>query len=365
VDNAKKGDVASIVWYQPDGTPYRSSSWDPLADGGRWCFDDSIGIAGKPAASLPGTWTVKVSWNNTLVLTLKFTINPPVIVESYVTSKLQPSGSGCVAPPPASSFVPTDSIALVWFSVNQAKKGDVPSIKFYAPDGSFFNDSVWDPVDSGGNWCFWSWNGVAGYDIASMFGTWTAQVYWNDAQILTVTFNLVPVNVINSLMTKALPNGNGCPTPNPAGTFLPGDSRAYIWFYTSGAEPGDVPGAKFLTPSGSTHFSTTWDPVPDSQNRCFWAWIDIAGTAAANQLGTWTVETTWNGIPLETAKFNLARVDPGTPTSLTSMQSADEAAAAPIANGRSQASDPNSPGAVVPRLPASGQRSVGGSAAKR
>src|SRR5207302_1888029 len=122
VDQTNRGDVASIAWYQPDGTRYGGTSWDPLPSGGTWCFDDSIAVAGKKPATLPGTWTAKVSWNNTLILTLKFTISPPVVVESYVTSKLQPSGSGCVAPPPTSNFVPTDPIALVWFSVNKANK---------------------------------------------------------------------------------------------------------------------------------------------------------------------------------------------------------------------------------------------------
>jgi hypothetical protein len=365
VNNANKGDVASIAWYQPGGARYSNATFNPLSDGGSWCFNDNIGIAGKTAATLPGTWTVKVSWNNTLILTLTFTINPPVVVESYVTSKLQPRGSGCVAPPPSSSFVPTDSIALVWFSVGKANPGDVPEIDFYAPDGSLYDYSIWDPLSSGGSWCFWSWEDVAGYDIASIFGTWTAVVYWNDAQILTVTFNVVPVNVINSMMTKVIPSGGGCPTPNPATTFLPTDKQAYIWFYTSGAQPGDVPAAKFFSPSGNTYFSTKWDPVPDTLNRCFWAGIDVAGTMAANQLGTWTVQTTWNGAPLETAKFNLARTDPGTPTSLGMMQSADDAAAPRVGSGQGQDTDPRSPGVVVPRLPAPGKRSSGASAAPR
>src|SRR5262249_20182153 len=103
VDDAKKGDVPTIAWYQPDGTRYRNASWDPVASAGSWCFDDNIGIAGKDAAGMRGTWTVKVSWNNVVVLTLTFTINPPVVVESYVTSKREPTGSGCVAPPPSSS----------------------------------------------------------------------------------------------------------------------------------------------------------------------------------------------------------------------------------------------------------------------
>jgi serine protease AprX len=364
VDNATRGDVASIAWYQSDGTRYSGDSWDPLSDGGSWCFDESLAIAGKKPATLPGTWTAKVSWNGTVILTLTFTINPPVIVESFVTSKLQPSGSGCVAPPPSTSFVPTDPIALIWFEVSKANAGDVASIEFYAPDGSFYNSATFDPLGSGGNWCFWSWNDVAGNDIASLFGTWTAKIYWNKVPILTVPFNLVPVNVINSMMTKALPPGNGCPTPDPATTFLPGDKQAYLWFLTSGAQPGDVPAVNFITPSGSTYFETQWDPVPDTQNRCFWASINIAGTAAANQLGTWTVQTTWNGTALETATFNLARTDPGTPTSLSTMQRAD-VEEEPVSNGAGQATDTNSPGVTIPRLPATGRRNIGVSSAPR
>jgi serine protease AprX len=326
VDNTKVGDVASLSWYRPDGKLLTTTTWDPLTDGGSWCFSDYIDVAGDTPATLPGTWTAKGYWNGTQVFTLTFTISPPVVVESWLNSKVKPTGSGCTAPPPSASFVPSDPIALLWFSVSRVTAGDQPSIEWYAPDGSLYDSSQWNPPTSGGNWCFWAWENVAGTDMAAKFGTWTTIVYWNGAPVLTQTFNVVPVNVISSMTTKVIPAGNGCPTPAPAATFVPTDQYAYIWFLTSGAQPGDVAAVKYFAPSGTVYFSTTFDPVPDTQNRCLWAWINVAGTPAATQLGKWTVSTTWNGAPLETAQFNIARTDPGTPTSLSTMQVVGNAA---------------------------------------
>ena len=354
VNNTAKGDVASIAWYQPDGTRYRNASWDPLTDSGTWCFNDSMAIAGKDAATLPGTWTAKVSWNGTQLFSLTFTISPPVIVEASLTSKLKPSGGACVSPPPSSNFVPSDSIALVWFSVSKAKAGDIPSVDWYAPDGSYYNSAEFDPLPEDGNWCFWAWNNVAGTDMASKFGTWTAEIYWNDASIQTQEFNVVPVNVLQSMTTKAIPTGNGCPTPVPASTFVPADKSVFFWFLISGGRRGDVPALKFKTPSGSTFSTGTWDPLPDGQNRCLWAWIDVAGTSAASTFGTWTVETTWNGIPLETERFTIARTDPGTPTSMSMAQDGET-----VLSGIGQDVDVRTPAQVIPRPGPTGRRKGG------
>ena len=104
-----------------------------------------------------------------------------------------------------------------------------------------------------------------------------------------------------------------------------------------------------------TRTSGAWDPLPDTQSRCLWAWIDIAGTPVANTLGTWTVETTWNGVPLETERFDISRTDPGTPTSLSGMAQDGGVGS----SGTGQNVDMQRPIESIPRPRPTGRRSAG------
>ena len=190
VENAKRGDVPALEWYQPDGGRYRNTAWNPVSSDGGWCFYDNIAIAGKDAANLTGTWTVKISWNGSLVSTLTFTIGPAVTVENALTSKLRPAGNGCAAPPESTNFAPSDPV-VVWFSVSGAGAGDTPAIDWYAPDGSLYSSSAWDPLPSGGNWCLWGSIQLAS-DPAAVAGAWRAAVSWNHTPLFTQSFNVTP-----------------------------------------------------------------------------------------------------------------------------------------------------------------------------
>jgi hypothetical protein len=75
VANASTGDQATANWYSPSGSLYTSASWTPVSSPGEWCFWDPLSIAGAPPASQPGTWSVKVYWNSSLLFTLPFTID--------------------------------------------------------------------------------------------------------------------------------------------------------------------------------------------------------------------------------------------------------------------------------------------------
>ena len=74
VTGANAGDIASATWYYPNGTAYKSANWNPVASSGSWCFPWSMDIAGNAPASSPGNWSVRVSWNGSLLFTLNFTI---------------------------------------------------------------------------------------------------------------------------------------------------------------------------------------------------------------------------------------------------------------------------------------------------
>ncbi len=74
VTGASAGDIPSATWYSPSGAEYKSANWDPVASAGSWCYWWPIDVAGNPPASLPGAWSVRVSWNGSSLFTLNFTI---------------------------------------------------------------------------------------------------------------------------------------------------------------------------------------------------------------------------------------------------------------------------------------------------
>jgi len=80
VSGARRGDVVRWEWIQPDGSLYRRASLS-LSYRGRVCFWDWIAIAGQPAATLPGNWSVKVYYNGARIVTEIFTIrSAPTII---------------------------------------------------------------------------------------------------------------------------------------------------------------------------------------------------------------------------------------------------------------------------------------------
>jgi uncharacterized protein (TIGR03437 family) len=73
--NVRQGDIVRWEFVQPNGAVYdtqqRTSDYN-----GASCFWAWVTIAGQPAASLPGDWQVRVSYNGTPILTERFRILP-------------------------------------------------------------------------------------------------------------------------------------------------------------------------------------------------------------------------------------------------------------------------------------------------
>src|SRR5262249_21680288 len=124
VKGVKAGDVFSSSYYTPSGAFYAPSSgpWDPSAAGDR-CFNDTpVQIVGGQAASLPGTWTVKVTLNGVQVFQLTFDIVATSgggggSTSGQVTNFLMtraPSLDCSVTPPSVTRFLSTDSQAMLW-----------------------------------------------------------------------------------------------------------------------------------------------------------------------------------------------------------------------------------------------------------
>ncbi len=79
VTGANAGDVFASQYYTPAGQYYSpaSGAWDPLPSAGNYCFSDlALPIVNNIPATLPGTWTVRVTYNGSVLFSLTFTISP-------------------------------------------------------------------------------------------------------------------------------------------------------------------------------------------------------------------------------------------------------------------------------------------------
>ena len=238
VNGANSGDVASAIWFAPDGSVYLSGGWNPLASGGSYCFSWDIDVAGYPPATSPGKWSVRVLWNGSSLFKLDFTINPAVAVTASMLTKSFDAAS-CSVPSPATAFLTTDQTAFLWFNVTGANAGDVPSVNWYLPSGPVYQSANWNPVASDGNWCFWASIDIANNPPASSPGNWVARVFWNGSSLFTQNFTILAPNSnpqpqITSLNPSAAAAGSSSGTllilgnnflPNSTITFN-GQSRA-------------------------------------------------------------------------------------------------------------------------------------------
>jgi len=101
-------------------------------------------------------------------------------------------------------------------------------------------------------------------------------------------------------------------TLTPVTTFLTTDARAYLWFYVTGTNTGDVVESRYYSPNGQLYAPVNigpWQPLPSGGDTCFKQWtLQIAGAAPATMSGQWRVEVTYNGAPLFTLTFTIAAV---------------------------------------------------------
>ncbi len=304
VVDATRGDRPSVEWYGPDGVLYQSGSWDPLTATSA-CLSSALEIAGKPAASKPGVWTVRVLWNGVPLFALPFSVVQPVVVERRLFTGAIPEGAACNLPEAAALFRVTEARIHFWFLVSAAAPGDRAEVTWLKPDGTVYRTDALRPLTNTRG-CLWSTLEVAGTEAAGFPGIWTVKVDWNGAPVLSETVTLAPPVVIEKRMAARTLSG-GCAEPDPVHDFLPWDARAYIWYSVQG-QAGDVPSAEWYAPDGSLYFSTAWDALASSGNWCLWSWINVAEHAAASQFGDWTVKFYWNGVEANSLSFRIVPV---------------------------------------------------------
>jgi len=73
---AKVGDSAQIQFIRPDSVVYSSATTSIATAAG--CLSEALNVSGTAAASFPGVWSVRVTWNQatTALLVLNFTLSP-------------------------------------------------------------------------------------------------------------------------------------------------------------------------------------------------------------------------------------------------------------------------------------------------
>ena len=119
------------------------------------------------------------------------------------------------------------------------------------------------------------------------------------------------MQLVKYLMTKPAPPACATAVANyPAAytTFSTTDTEAYLWFYVTGANTGDVFATEYYTPAGQYYqdASGPFNPLTSGGNWCF---VDlpfqIAGYPPASLPGTWTVLGKYNGATIFTLQFTI------------------------------------------------------------
>jgi hypothetical protein len=229
----------------------------------------------------------------------------PVSVEATRVTNAHPDTLGCTDPGGARYFLPRDLTAAMWFSVAGAVAGDLAAAEFIAPDGSLYDRVEWDPLESGGSWCMWTWIDINGSDAERMFGTWNVRVSWNGARVISQTFQILPVDVTGFMLTRQTVTDSLCSTPIPNTTFLTTDPQAHLWFTLELANAGDVAEVQWLDPRGVLAARSNFAPLSAGGGWCFASTLLISGQNRAP--GQWTTRALWNGTEVGRTTFQIER----------------------------------------------------------
>jgi serine protease AprX len=318
IELARAGDAYSIRYIRPDGTRHGQFDGRTLtADVPNYFVWQWYAINGFPVAGFTGDWKVEFVWNGAVIRTLTFRLNPPVSVEATRVTNANPDSLGCTDPGGSRYFLPRDRTATMWFSVADAVEGDIATAEFIAPDGSVYSRVEWDPLESGGSWCMWTWIDINGTDAARMFGNWSVRVSWNSARVINQAFQMLPVDVTGFMVTRQTMAGSLCSTPIPNTSFLTTDPQARLWFTLDLASAGDQPEVQWLDPRGALVIRSNFAPVSEDGSWCFASTLSISGQNRTP--GVWTARALWNGTEVGRTTFQIER--PGNEAPLISSNS--------------------------------------------
>jgi len=137
VTDVTAGDVFASQYYTPGGQVYAptSGAWNPTSSSGNWCFiDTAFGIAGQTPATLPGAWTVKVTYNGAPFFTLTFTITAPGgggttgtnLVRNWGAEEGGPASSDCTGLPSIPGWTTTGQASVCPYGSSGAPTATSP-----------------------------------------------------------------------------------------------------------------------------------------------------------------------------------------------------------------------------------------------
>jgi hypothetical protein len=162
------------------------------------------------------------------------------------------------------------------------------------------------------------------------------------------------------MMTKPRPsddcNATSAHYPPTYSSFASTETEAYLWFYVTGLNAGDVFSTEYYMPDGQfyTAPSDDFDPVSEGGNWCFTdVAFKIAGYPPASAPGTWTVKVKYNRVQLFQLTFKITPGGTGGSVTGYSVNLLEN----PNAEASAATSD-CSPGSSVPGWTATGQFTV-------
>ena len=123
-------------------------------------------------------------------------------LQSVLVSNSLPSTTSCVTPSSVSSFSPSDTVYVYFYALNM-NSGDHATAHWINPSNQWAWTTTWNPLSSGGNWCF---SGSITASQLATAGPWSVQIYINGQQVGQASFGIAT-------------QGSGGPTPtNPSYT---------------------------------------------------------------------------------------------------------------------------------------------------
>jgi uncharacterized protein (TIGR03437 family) len=271
------------------------------------------------------------NWN--LTFTIPSTAGTGPTILDKLTSNMNGIVNGvCSTPPQIMNFTTASPQVWLYFDVTGTQAGDSAQVNFVRPDGILYttlNSTVSSPGQNGYQ-CFSSEIPISGYSAASYPGTWTIQVFWDQASapLFTLTFTVAAGNssvaVLDELTSNTTGIANGsCNIPPQVTTFTTASPQVWLYFDVTGAQVGDNAQMNFVRPDGVLYASLNSTVSAPGQNgyQCFSSEIPVSGSSPASYLGTWTIQVFWDQAsnPLFTLNFTLSSATGGAAPTISSL----------------------------------------------
>ena len=285
-------------------------------DAGDWVPGCPLDPLVQDAEGCPGTAGLDISPAAEIKVldVIGYTLAPPVMVTTKLTSSTTGIVNGaCSTPPAVANFTMASPAVYLYFSVTGANAGDRAQVNFIRPDGVVYSAQNTPVIPGSGSFCFSNEIPLAGTAAASYPGIWSIQVLWDGFSTPLFTLNFTvsasSVTVTTPLTSNTTGVVNGvCGAPPSVSNFTAASPQVWLYFSVSGASAGDTAQVTFLQPGGVVYTTITSSPLASSGSFCFSQPINISGTPAASFPGIWTIQVYWDKAttPLFTLNFNLS-----------------------------------------------------------